>query len=79
MQTERLLEKVRSRSPMSGSRVSQRSAIYVETKRSHSKSISKVVSNATDVELPIGKISESQALSRHTDDANQRSAIPTEE
>lgn len=79
MQTERLLEKVRSRSPMSGSRVSQRSAIYVETKRSQSKSISKVVSNATDVELPLGKISDSQALSRHTDDLNQHLVNPNEE
>ena len=56
--------------------MSQRSAIYVETKRSQSKSISKVLSNATDVELPLGKACEdSQVLSKLTDETKNRYVI----
>lgn len=79
MQTERLLEKARSRSPMSGSRVSHHSAIYVDTKRSQSKSISKVISNATDIELPLGKISDSHIFSKLTDETKNKYVVSAEE
>ena len=58
MQTDRLLERARSRSPLSGSYVTEKSAIYVDTKGSPPRSISQVVSNTTDIELPIGQMSE---------------------
>ena len=37
------------------------------------------MSNATDVELPIGKMSDSHAFSRHTEEPNHRFAFAAEE